>query len=310
MICRKVTGRFVMRRPVRPGTAGACIAFLLAASSLWGCAIGARQAVPGESVAIVSFADPEVEKVLADVSDQRALFVFDVDNTLLAFPTEQFVGSDHWYQWQRDLPDSSPRKINCVFEMQAIAFRLQAMEATEDGYSARFVRSLQDRGFDVIGLTARGHDVRSVTERELARNGFDFARSSPRGHPGIPAAYVPSKSREIPAPREASFQNGLVMAAGQHKGAMLGDLLTRLDIGKHYDAVVFFDDVEKNVRAVADWFDGRRIAAHAFHYQGEAASFQGHDPDVTDAETAALLGVFAVFDREAQCLRPARRPDG
>ena len=240
------------------------------------------------------------------MSDQRVLFVFDVDNTLLTFPKEQFVGSDHWYQWQRDLPDSSPRKIHCVFEMQAIAFHLQAMDATEDGYSARFVRSLQDEGFDVIGWTARGHDVRPATERELARNGFDFARSSPRGHPGLPAAYVPSKSREIPAPREASFQNGLGMLAGQHKGAMLGDLLARLDVGRHYDTVVFFDDVEKNVRAVADWFDGRRIAAHAFHYQGEAASFPGHDADVTDAETAALLGVFAAFDREAQCLRRPR----
>ncbi len=115
------------------------------------------------------------------------------------------------------------------------------------------------------------------------------------------SAYIPSKSPEVPSPREASFQNGVGMLAGQNNGAMLGDLLARLSVDELYDYVVFFDDGEKNVSAVTDWFSEHRIATVSFLYQGEATKFPGHDLERTDSETAALLGVFEAFDGEELC---------
>jgi hypothetical protein len=273
---------------------------------LGACATEQPRVAASTSYTIISFSDPEVTNVVARMANERVLYVFDIDSTLLAFPRNQFVGSDHWYQWQSELPQESPRKIHCVFEMQAIAYRLQSMVATENGLSAGFVRALQDEGFDVIALTARGHDVRHATERELSRNGFDFSRSSPAGHPGLPTVYTPPQSPEVPSPRDASYQNGIGMLAGQSKGAMLGDLLERLNIGDLYNYIVFFDDSEKNVKAVMDWYDGQKVTALVFHYQGDAAKFPGQDIDETDKETAALIDAFAVFDSEARCLPKGR----
>ena len=274
--------------------------FLL--SGLNACATQESRSNASASYTITSYSDPLVAQVVSRLADERVLYVFDIDSTLLAFPTEQFVGSDHWYQWQIALPRESPRKISCVFEMQAIAYRLQPMIATEDGRSAAFVKALQDDGHDVIALTARGHDVRYATERELARNGFDFSRSTPAGHPGVPSAYTPPKNLKLSHPREASFQNGVGMVAGQDKGAMLGDLLSRLGAVELYDYIVFFDDSDKNVKAVTDWFSQHRISTVTFHFQGEAARFPGHDVGQTDAETDVLLEVFEAFDNEARCL--------
>ncbi|MDH5618642.1 MAG: hypothetical protein OEZ11_08370, partial [Gammaproteobacteria bacterium] len=66
--------------------------------------------------------------------------------------------------------------------------------------------------------------------------------------------------------------------------------------------IVFFDDNERNVKAVVDWYSGQSTTALVFHYQGDAARPPGHDIDETDKETAALLDVFAVFDSEVRCL--------
>lgn len=269
---------------------------------LGACAIEKPRLAASVSYAIESFSDPEVKNVVARLANERVLYVFDIDSTLLTFPTEQFVGSDHWYQWQSELPDESPQKIRCVFEMQAIAYLLQPMVPTDDGFSKEFVRALQDDGHDVIALTARGHDVRHATERELARNGLDFSQSTPAGHPGLPSAYIPSKSPEVPSPRFASFQNGVGMVAGQHKGAMLGDLLTRLGADDLYDYIVFFDDGEKNVKGMTNWFTGHRVSTLTFHFQGDAAKFSGHDLDDTDGETQALLGVFEAFGSAERCV--------
>ena len=133
----------------------------------------------GEYHEINSFSEPVVLRVVDQLKDKRVLFVFDIDNTLLVFPNTQFTGSDQWYKWQESLPVDSQQKVNCVFEMQTIAYRLQFLKGTEEGESAEFVRSLQESGKDVIALTARNHDLRAVTERELTRNGVSL-------HPKLP----------------------------------------------------------------------------------------------------------------------------
>lgn len=250
---------------------------------------------------INSFADSAVSSAIERTKDKRALFVFDIDNTLLAFPDHQFVGSDQWYQWQRDLPSGSPRKIHCVFEMQAIAYRLQRLIATEKGKSAEFVRSLQQSGKDVIAVTARGHDVRAATERELGRNGFDFSLSLPGGHIGFVESFVPPPNSVLPSPRAADYQNGVAMLAGQNKGYLLADVLSRIGLGDSYDYVVFFDDNPKNTTAVFDWFSMDRISALVFLYNGVNVDLTQYDLNVAEQETDMLLRVFGAFDRAQEC---------
>ncbi len=268
---------------------------------LAGCALTSGDPTPNEYYEIDSFSDPIVLSVVERMKGRQVLFVFDIDNTLLKFPHHQFVGSDQWYQWQNELPNESPRKVHCVFEMQAIGYRLQNLIETEHGISSAFVESLQRSGRDVIALTARGYDVRAATEKELLRNGFDFSQSLPGGNLGIIGTYLPQANSFLPNPRKVSYLNGVAMVAGQNKGYMIRDLISRLKMEDIYDVVVFFDDNPKNTTAVREWFSTDPLSSVVFLYQGVNVDLDQYDLDVADAEKDVLLQAFGVFDRRQEC---------
>ncbi len=252
-------------------------------------------------IPVESFADAPVQTLLSSMEDRRVLFVFDVDNTLLENPPGQFLGSSQWYGWQRALPDGDARKLDCLLDMQGAAYLMGRMQATEGGASADFVRRLQAQGRDVIALTARGPEFRYPTERELARNGFDFSVSTPRGSRGFPGSYRPAPSGRIGNPRPASFQNGIAMLAGQDKGAALIDLLQRLGAAEHYDAVVLFDDDEDNVNDLVAAFRNDRRFGVAFHYQAVDTTTEPAVIERAVRGQGALSEAYGQFDRAPGC---------
>jgi hypothetical protein len=76
-------------------------------------------------------------------------------------------------------------------------------------------------------------------------------------------------------PRPISYENGIMMTAGQHKGAMLLTLLH--DAEADIDAIVYDDD---NIRHVAHVYAavlarGKKITA--FHYTREAPNVKKFD---------------------------------
>jgi hypothetical protein len=77
-------------------------------------------------------------------------------------------------------------------------------------------------------------------EQELARLGFD------RGRP-------------------IGVSDGVMNAAGLHKGVMLRVLLASL--GRDYEAVIFVDDARKNVDHVAEAAAGMSQQISVFHYR-------------------------------------------
>jgi hypothetical protein len=266
-----------------------------------GCGANPNGPAEPEYHSIESFSEPSVQEVVSRMAGMRTLFVFDIDNTLLKFPEGRFVGSDQWYRWQEGLPDSSPRKIHCVLDMQSIAYKLQKLVATDDGNSTRLVRKLQSNGFDVLALTARSSDVRFATERELSRNGFDFSRSGPGELLGLLGTYRPGPSPDLPHPRPASYQDGIAMLAGQDKGVMLRDLLSRLDAIKSYDYVVFFDDMQENVEAVGRALSSGSITPVLFRYVGVDTDVHQYDMREVDQDSDVLLRVFDIFGRRNEC---------
>ena len=87
----------------------------------------------------------------------QVLVVFDIDNTLLAM--EQGLGSDQWYDWQKDLQNEDPCSGMLVidrFKVQGALYFASAMRTTQPD-AAEQVRRLQDAGLTVIALTSRGH---------------------------------------------------------------------------------------------------------------------------------------------------------
>jgi len=227
-------------------------------------------ALPGRPQTQASPDFAAVEQAALDLGTKhgtdKVLLVFDMDNTLLRMA--QDFGSDEWFTWQRGLAADDPAKIKGLTEVQGILFDLSSMRPPEPGHQPRVVAALQDRGFAAIVLTGRSPLYRSATERELERNGYDFGRTAVGPGEGFGGSFLPYDPRNaeasgftlpcdrermpLPAAQKVSYQNGVMMTSGQDKGLMLRSLLNRT--GRHFAAVLFVDDSERNLKAVTQAF--------------------------------------------------------
>ena len=204
---------------------------------------------------------------------KRVLVVFDIDNTLMSM--EQGLGSDQWYDWQKNLQVADPcdaRLVSDRLAVQGALFFISAMRPTQAD-AAQLVQRLQDDGLSVIALTSRGPDFRLATLRELRRNGYSFYASAIGPGRGYPEAFVPEGGS-----RPARYEDGVFLTAGQHKGDMLHALLQKT--GTPWPAVIVMaDDKERNLRNVLETFEGTGTAVHAWRYSGEDAAVSSFDRD-------------------------------
>jgi hypothetical protein len=283
----------------------------------WAAVAGASELRPTKEFAdVAAAADRYVEKYGAE----HVLLVLDIDNTIMAM--NQDLGSDHWFEWQNYLltnePDS-PFLVADTFpgllEVQGIIYNLGHMHPPEPLQPA-LVAGLQKRGVSTIVLTSRGPEYRVATERELKRCGYDLAATALPVHDvpgGSYLAYDPARPEEdgltadelktfkLEEPRPVSYENGIFMTAGQHKGIMLLTLMhhTNRDI----KAVVYVDD---NVRHVGNVFSAavdRNLEISSFQYQHEEVRVQrfqyGDKGDVTRRWHQLRDTIQAVFDEPA-----------
>lgn len=204
------------------------------------------------------------------VGPDRVLVVFDVDSTLLYDP----LGGPQI----GDMRDSEPEKFRSV---ERALMYLKSLAPTEPGLAAELAR-LDRAGIATYALTARGEDMRDMTLRELARAGIAFPLAPECGPPlcvkrgVLPPDVVLAAAREVLGEQElarlgfergrtVSVSDGVMNAAGLHKGVMLRVLLASL--GRDYEAVIFVDDARKNVDHVADAAAGMSQQISVFHYR-------------------------------------------
>jgi len=209
---------------------------------------------------------------LADrVGSQNVLVVFDIDNTLLAM--EQGLGSDQWYEWQKELSNNdhcSPDNVGNRFAAQGAIYFASAMRPTQPD-AAEQVKTIQEQGVPVIALTSRGQDYRLQTFRELRRNGFDFSFSGIGPAGGYDDSFVP-----VEEGRSSRYEDGVFLTAGQHKGAMLYALLQKT--GTPMPAVVVMaDDKQNNLDALKETFSALSIPVHAWRVTSEDQNVSGFD---------------------------------
>ncbi len=121
-----------------------------------------------------------------------------------------------------------------------------------------------------------------MTLRELARAGIAFPRAPECGPPlcvrrgTLPPETVLAAARQVLGEAELArldfdkgrpvgVSDGVMNAAGLHKGVMLRVLLASL--GRDYDAVIFVDDARKNVDHVADAAAAMPQQVTVYHYR-------------------------------------------
>jgi hypothetical protein len=215
----------------------------------------------------------EVSRVIGKIPKDRVLLVYDIDNTLLTM--KQDLGGDAWFTWQEDLLKKSPASPDLVaadfsglLEWQGVFFTLAKMIPTEPK-AVEIFNQLKGDGLETMILTSRGPEFRSQTERELKRNGFQIGpmRSLPQEPVTSFLSYEAAGTTRFPptelqrlkvaSARPITFQKGIMMTSGQHKGVMLGTFLEKYQIDDDFDAIVFIDDHAKHTDRVHD-----AMAAH------------------------------------------------
>jgi hypothetical protein len=256
--------------------------------SHWATSARASELRPTKEFADVAAA---VNRHVEDFGAEHVLLVLDIDNTIMAM--NQDLGSDHWFEWQNYLLQNEPASPFLVadnfaglLEVQGILYNLSHMHPPEANQPALIAR-LQERGVSTIILTSRGPEYRVATERELKRCGYDIAATALRVRDvpgGSYLAYDPEepqedgltadeiKTFELNEPRPVSYENGVFMTAGQHKGIMLLTLLHHAK--RDVQAIVYVDD---NVRHVGNVFSAavdRNLEVSSFHYQHEDVRVQ------------------------------------
>ncbi len=252
----------------------AMLGFALSTALLAGAAQAEIPAAgPSEQVIVTDSMASVVDSALqtaARVGPDRVLVVFDVDSTLLYDP----LGGPQI----GDMKDSEPEKFRSV---ERALMYLKSLEPTEPGLAGELAR-LDNGGIATYALTARGEDMRDMTLRELARAGIAFPRAPECGPPlcvkrgVLPPDTVLAAAREVLGEQELArlgfdrgrpigVSDGVMNAAGLHKGVMLRVLLASL--GRDYEAVIFVDDARKNVDHVAEAAAGMSQQISVFHYR-------------------------------------------
>ncbi len=215
-----------------------------------------------------------------DLKPREVLVVFDLDDTLLAM--DRAIGSDRWYRWQRSLgdrPGCVPGRIPELLKAQGALYYAGSMHATQANAGA-LLQDLQNEGFIVIALTARGHEFRLPTFRELRRNRLDFSRhaiviSEPEERFAAVTWFPPGAARPV------HYEDGVMMVAGQHKGEMLRELIAR-HIGRPIKAVVAIDDQADNIAAYESSLAAMGMPYRLYLYTGSA----GDEPFPAEAAAA------------------------
>ena len=235
-----------------------------------------------------------VLKYAHTIDPERILLVLDIDNTLLAMDNP--LGSDQWFEWQRYLIDHEPKSKERVadtfpglLEAQGLLYNLSPMHPPQTNLPG-LVRRLQQLGIRTVVLTSRGPEFRGATERELRRNGYDFAATAMPTHDLPCGDFLPYDLEDpekdgltdeeidkfnLKAPKPINYDNGIMMTAGQHKGAMLLTLLH--DTDEDVDAVVYDDDNIMHVANVYAAVLARGKEISAFHYKREASNMKKFD---------------------------------
>lgn len=257
------------------------------------------------AIAVVAEMEPVVEAALQAAQrdgPDHVLVVFDIDSTLLFDP---LGGPD-----LGDLRDSEPERFRPV---ERALMYLKSLAPTE----ADLVDDLADlerAGIATYALTARGEDMRGMTERELERNGISFPLAPECGPPLCVRRGTLSRDSVFEAARsvlgeeelarlgfdrgrEIGVANGNLMAAGLHKGVMLRLLLASL--GRDYSTVIFVDDAQKNVDHVRAAAATMTQDVRVFHYRMDrpqpSVAQAERDRRWEEAQTAICIALAPVW---------------
>lgn len=169
--------------------------------------------------------------------EKDALYVFDIDNTLLV-SNENLFGSDWWYAQTKENPDLKLNVSNaCLFDILTPLF--YAMFDTECLFTKQsmVIDSLGKGKSRTIALTSRAYTptIAIATELELKKNEYNFLM----------------KDSVMLSP-DVIMLNRVIYTKGQNKGEILLNYVKN----NSYQKIYYFDDSRYKVEDVQKSFSG------------------------------------------------------
>lgn len=284
------------------------------------CANAAARANEFRLIDDFSEAGAEAAAYAAKFGAERVLLVVDIDNTLLAM--DEPLGSEQWFDWQvfllknePDSPDLVADSFPGILKAQGRLYDRGQMHAVQADLP-EIVAEIQQSGAAAVVLTSRGEEFRAATERELVRNGFDFARSPLATRDEEASLYMPYDPAEpaeagisarevsmlkLEKPQQVSYRNGIMMTSGQHKGIMLVTLLHRA--AEPVKAVIFVDNRADHVAGVVEQMREMGIAATGLVYQREDDNIKAFAYGSKEVVAAQWRKLNRSFEVERQTVR-------
>jgi hypothetical protein len=207
--------------------------------------------------------------------------------------TTRDLGSEHWFLWQSKLITESnfkdgavARNVPDLLFLQSLIIHQSNMRPVE----ARIPLDLQKfgkQGVKMLALTSRDMNMHDSTERELSRNGFPYAAYAPGPKNGFSGTFKPYDLRyledsgltrsdvekfQLKEASDVSYEHGIFLTAGQHKGIMLRTLLTK--IGQDFDAIIFIDDRMKHSEGMQAAFAEEDVSLRTIQYTHTAKKIE------------------------------------
>lgn len=178
--------------------------------------------------------------------EEKALFVFDIDNTLLITNNNEF-GSDWWFEQSSKNP---ALRLNitdsCLYNVLTPLFYSAFDTRPVFRGQAESLYLLQKKANKTIALTSRGYTpvIATATELELSKNGFRFMEKD-----------------SLMMNNKVLLLNNIIYTAGQNKG---NALMNYVQLHK-YNKIYYFDDSENKVIDVQKAFTGSGMNISLYH---------------------------------------------
>lgn len=226
---------------------------------------------------------------LYEYIEDDSLIIFDIDNTLITPPQE--LGNDQWFRYQTKKYEKQGLTHEAAMgktltEWTAIQHITDVALVEPD--IALIIRDLQNKGYDVIGLTTRDLDISTRTYNQLLSVDIDLTKTAP-------------VKQEIffLLERPVLFRYGILFTANTDKGLALKKLLA----AAKYDAksVVFINDKKNHLEPVEKFCKDEDIPFIGLRYGYHDDRVESFNPTIAEIQFAHF-GQKLLTDDHAQKL--------
>src|SRR3990167_5464185 len=223
-------------------------------------------------ISLSSFKD--VQKLLLEQKHpHQVLLALDDDDTLTMMPCPsqnhcQYLGGPAWFEWQSTLPADSKDRIwksfSQLLDINKLIFTMSRMDV-DDPAIPNALKTADKLGVHTLVVSARGYDMMGATEVQFSQDHIfklieKNAIKTNGNHISYLGFYLPTAWSDKLV-RPISYVHGVLYLAGQNKGEMLRQFLSKTGNAKRIHDIIFVDDTMQNVKDVASAY-AKDPAAH------------------------------------------------